>query len=108
MLRKCLAMLLGTYALGLPAYLAASPAGHDVPLAAVPSLDVPRYMGRWYEIAKYPNRFQKKCVGDTKAEYSLQPDGNLQVINRCRMEDGQFDEAIGAARQIGDQWWLAI
>jgi len=61
-------------------------------------------MGRWFEIAKYPNRFQKKCVGNTTAEYSLQPDGNLQVINRCRMEDGQFDEAIGAARQIGDQW----
>lgn len=103
MLKNWLAMLLGTYALGLSAQPAASPTGADGPLATIPSLDVPRYMGRWYEIAKYPNRFQKKCVGDTTAEYALQQDGNLQVINRCRMEDGQFDEAIGAARQIGDR-----
>ncbi|KON81694.1 lipocalin family protein [Azoarcus sp. PA01] len=103
MLKKWPAMLLGTCVLGLSAHLAASPAADDGPLATIASLDVPRYMGRWYEIAKYPNRFQKKCVGDTTAEYSLQPDGNLHVINRCRIEDGQFDEAIGAARQIGDQ-----
>ena len=104
MLKNWLVMLLGAYALVLSAHLTASPAVDDGPLATIPSLDVPRYIGRWYEIAKYPNRFQKRCVGDTTAEYSLQPNGNLQVINRCRMEDGQFDEAIGAARQIGERW----
>ncbi|HJV25794.1 MAG TPA: lipocalin family protein [Aromatoleum sp.] len=72
-------------------------------MATIPSLDVPRYMGRWYEIGKYPNRFQKKCVGDTTADYRVQPDGSLQVINRCRMKDGQFDEALGVARQIGER-----
>lgn len=96
------AMLLVACIPGLSAPLTAAPAGNDGPLATIPSLDVPRYMGRWYEIAKYPNRFQKKCVGDTTAEYRLQPAGNLQVINRCRMENGQFAEAIGAARQIGE------
>lgn len=96
------AMLLAACIPGLSAPLTAAPAGNDGPLATIPSLDVPRYMGRWYEIAKYPNRFQKKCVGDTTAEYRLQPEGNLQVINRCRMENGQFAEAIGAARQIGE------
>jgi len=103
MLKNRLAMLLATYALGLSAHLTASAVGDEGPLTTIPSLDVPRYMGRWYEIAKYPNRFQKKCVGDTTAEYSLEPDGKLQVINRCRIEDGQFDEAVGAARQIGDR-----
>ena len=86
-----------------PAAQAAPPTDGSAPAAmeTVPSLDVPRYMGRWYEIAKYPNRFQKKCVADTSAEYSLLPDGNVRVINRCRLENGAFDEAIGAARQIG-------
>ncbi len=71
------------------------------PLATIAALDIPRYMGRWYEIAKYPNGFQKKCVGDTRAEYRLQPEGTVQVINRCRMDNGEWNEAVGLARQIG-------
>lgn len=71
-------------------------------LTPIASLDVPRYMGTWYEIAKYPNSFQKKCVADTRADYSLRPDGKLQVINRCRMANGEVNEAIGAARQLGE------
>lgn len=71
------------------------------PLTTVASLDVQRYMGTWYEIAKYPNWFQKKCVAETRAEYRLQVGGSVQVINRCRRENGDIDEAIGEARQIG-------
>jgi apolipoprotein D and lipocalin family protein len=71
------------------------------PLVTVPSLDVERYMGTWYEIAKYPNRFQKQCVADTRAEYSLMPDGRVQVINRCRLESGEFESANGVARLVG-------
>jgi apolipoprotein D and lipocalin family protein len=67
----------------------------------IPSLDVPRYMGTWYEIAKYPNRFQKKCAGSTTATYRLRPDKTVEVINRCRRADGRFDQATGTARQIG-------
>jgi apolipoprotein D and lipocalin family protein len=70
-------------------------------LATIDSLDVPRYLGAWYEIAKYPNRFQKQCDGFTTAHYSLQPDRSIQVINRCRRADGAIDEAVGSARQIG-------
>jgi apolipoprotein D and lipocalin family protein len=70
-------------------------------LAAIDSLDVPRYLGAWYEIAKYPNRFQKQCDGFTTAHYSLQPDRSIQVINRCRRADGRYDEAVGSARQLG-------
>lgn len=71
-------------------------------LAPIAALDVPRYLGRWYEIAKYPNSFQKKCVANTQAHYRLLGEGELQVVNRCRLEDGQTSEALGAARQQGD------
>jgi len=77
-------------------------ASEPPPLTTVAALDVPRYMGRWYEIAKYPNRFQRKCVADTSAEYKLEPDGRVKVINRCRMENGEWNEAVGIARQVGD------
>lgn len=70
-------------------------------LSTIAALDVPRYMGTWFEIAKFPNWFQKKCTGGTKAEYSLKKDGMLQVINRCRLASGEMSEAIGEARQIG-------
>jgi apolipoprotein D and lipocalin family protein len=71
------------------------------PLATIAALDVPRYMGTWYEIAKFPNRFQKKCAGFTQARYSALDDGTLQVVNRCRTANGETEEAIGAARQVG-------
>lgn len=70
-------------------------------LTTIPALDVTRYMGAWYEIAKYPNWFQKKCTGGTRADYSLIGDGRVQVINRCRIAGGDLTETIGVARQIG-------
>lgn len=72
-------------------------------LQTVERLDVQRYLGVWHEIAKFPNWFQRKCVGDTSAEYSVLAAGRLQVLNRCRLADGQFDQAIGEARQLGGE-----
>ena len=71
------------------------------PLATIPSLDVKRYMGTWYEIAKFPNSFQKKCSGFTTATYSVREDGRVDVVNRCRRADGSLDVAEGVARQPG-------
>lgn len=71
------------------------------PLATIPSLDVPRYLGTWYEIAKYPNRFQRECKSATSAQYSKAGDGTLTVVNRCRRDDGSISEAVGTARQLG-------
>jgi apolipoprotein D and lipocalin family protein len=88
----------------LLAWVMACAAGWAVagePLTTVAALDVPRYMGTWYEIAKLPNWFQRKCASSTRAQYSLQPDGRVQVINRCKRASGEFDEAVGAARQLG-------
>lgn len=71
------------------------------PLQAIPSLDVPRYLGTWYEIAKYPNRFQRECKSSTAAQYSRASDGTVTVTNRCRRADGSISEAVGTARQVG-------
>ena len=71
-------------------------------LRTIPALNVPRYMGTWYEIAKYPNRFQKKCVKDTLADYALLANGSLQVTNRCTLESGEVDVVVGVGRQVGE------
>ena len=71
------------------------------PVQTITSLDVSRYMGTWHEIAKYPNRFQKSCASQTRAQYATQTDGSLQVINRCVTTQGDTLEAIGQAVQIG-------
>jgi apolipoprotein D and lipocalin family protein len=73
----------------------------DQTVKTIAALDVPRYLGTWYEIAKFPNWFQKKCIGNTKAVYIAKPDGNLRVLNSCKTANGETSEAEGAARQIG-------
>jgi apolipoprotein D and lipocalin family protein len=73
------------------------------PLAPIASLDLTRYMGRWYELARYPNRFQKQCTGAATADYTLLPKGTVQVVNRCPRPGGTVDEAIGEARRVGPE-----
>lgn len=96
-----IASLLGALALGACAEEAPRRQA-DAPPATIDALDLPRYMGTWYEIARYPNRFQKKCAGFTRADYALEPDGRVQVINRCRLENGETNVAHGSGRQLGD------
>jgi apolipoprotein D and lipocalin family protein len=78
--------------------LAAS--GDTPPVRAVPSVDLGRYIGRWYEIARYPNRFQKSCAGDVTAEYERREDGRVRVVNRCKRADGSLNEAEGLAKVV--------
>lgn len=105
--------------------LACRPAGP--PVTVVPKVDLARYAGAWYEIAKYPNRFQRGCVGAT-AEYTLARDGkSVEVVNRCRGDgNGGKERSIrGKARVVdpetnaklkvtffwpfsGDYWILAL
>jgi len=74
----------------------------NAPIKTIPSLDVARYQGTWYEIAKFPNWFQRKCIADTNATYKIKDDGNVSVTNRCTFENNEKGEALGTARQIGD------
>jgi len=75
-----------------------------VAIAAAPPatqdwVDLARYAGRWYEIARLPNRFQEKCAGDVAATYTLRPDGRVAVLNECRKSDGSIARAEGVARR---------
>jgi apolipoprotein D and lipocalin family protein len=90
-------LLLG--ALGARAFAGAGATGK--PLATIGAIDVHRYLGTWYEIARYPNEFQRKCAGGTSASYSLREDGRIRVLNRCRRADGGEEVAEGVARQVG-------
>ena len=82
--------------LGAPRPVAAQPP----PLSALPSLDIPAYMGTWYQVAWFPNRFQKSCISDTTATYRRTPQG-IEVSNRCRNAAGQIDSIVGLARPAG-------
>lgn len=68
------------------------------PLETVPRVDLDRYLGTWYEIARYPHRFQAGCVG-SMATYSALPDGRIRVENQCREGalDGPVRRATGVA-----------
>lgn len=72
----------------------------SVPNVPVPAVDLQRYAGLWYEQAHLPMFFQRKCVADTTAQYTPQDDGTIAVVNRCRTEDGSFNEAEGVARRV--------
>jgi apolipoprotein D and lipocalin family protein len=71
---------------------------HLPPLQTVAHLDLPRYMGTWYEVASIPQFFQRGCMG-TRATYTLQPEGTVQVVNACRRGDPpQLSQVTGRAR----------
>ncbi len=69
------------------------------PVRTVPYVDLERYMGKWYEIAAYPQSFQKNCV-KSSAEYSLRDDGKVNVLNSCIQKDGTVKDAKGTAKVV--------
>jgi len=71
------------------------------PLRVVPEVDLVRYSGQWYEIARLPNSFQKRCAGEVTATYTLWSDGRISVLNRCRGENGVDIQVEGVARLAG-------
>lgn len=70
-------------------------------LKVVERVDLKRYTGTWYEIASFPQRFQRGCTATT-ATYSLRDDGDIDVVNRCRINspDGSEKRAHGRARVV--------
>jgi apolipoprotein D and lipocalin family protein len=71
-----------------------------VPLATVPKVDLDRYLGRWHELARTPNWFQRSCASDVTADYARRPDGTVSVVNSCRRADGSVDRSEGTARIV--------
>jgi apolipoprotein D and lipocalin family protein len=74
------------------------------PLETVQQVDLNRYLGTWYEIASFPQSFQKGCNATT-ANYALREDGQIDVVNRCRKGslEGPEDVARGRARVVDPQ-----
>jgi apolipoprotein D and lipocalin family protein len=91
-------LLAVTAVLGLGALTLANAGSSGLPpLQTVEKVDLNRYLGKWYEVARLPNRFQEGCAGST-AEYALQEDGDISVINSCRKEqDGRVVQVTGRA-----------
>jgi apolipoprotein D and lipocalin family protein len=73
-------------------------AAGNPPLQTVERVDLARYAGVWHEIARYPNRFQKGCIG-SMATYTLRDDGEVDVVNSCRSEKD------GSPRQVKGRAW---
>ncbi len=67
-------------------------------LEVVPHVELERYLGKWYEIAHLPARFQEGC-SDTTATYTLSKDGSISVVNECR-RNGKLKKAKGKAKVV--------
>jgi apolipoprotein D and lipocalin family protein len=89
-------------ALALALHAATSQAQTPALVRTVPRVDLGRYAGDWFEIARFPNRFQRSCVGDVRASYARRADGQIDVVNRCRTAEGHT-EARGLARIVDNQ-----
>lgn len=72
-------------------------ASGQAPLTTVDHVDLNRYAGKWYELARMPNRFEKKCDRDVTAEYTREGD-SIRVENRCVKADGSLTTAKGKAK----------
>ena len=82
-MKKQTKLLIGVALLaGVGIFMACKPK-QNLPLETVPNVDLKKYSGTWYEIASFPQRFQKGCYC-TKAEYTLNPEGYVEVKNTCR------------------------
>lgn len=66
-------------------------------LHTVEKIELDKYLGVWYEVARKPMYFQNKCDRDVSATYTLNENGNIGVDNRCYTKDGQLNESVGEA-----------
>ena len=94
----------GTFYAGLAVCLfmmakgeAAHAQGMRSELKVVDHVDLSRYLGKWYEIARIPVFFQSGCAGGVTATYTLLAEGTVRVLNQCCADDGQKKQAKGRA-----------
>lgn len=90
--------ILGLASLVILVAASSGPKDKPLPVETVKEVDLARYMGKWFEIAAFPQRFQKGCHCTT-AEYELTAKGYVRVVNICRRggSDGKVSRASGKA-----------
>jgi len=66
-------------------------------VVAVPSVDLQRYLGSWFEICRLPLKWEDAEASDISASYSETADGRIRVENRCLDKDGKPERSIGVA-----------
>lgn len=71
------------------------------PVQVVPSVNLDRYMGQWFEVARLPNEYQEECLSDVRATYVRRDDGEIDVLNQCRTAEG-LQDARGVARLVDE------
>ena len=86
--------------LAISLFAAMTVAGQGTGVQTVQSVDLDRYSGKWYEVARYPNKFQKDCIGNVTATYSRQPNGRIEVLNECLKSGGKLNSAKGEAKIV--------
>ena len=113
------------YAIALGGILFLTSCSTTPPPQTVAAVDLQRYSGTWFEIARIPNRFQRRCAHTVTATYEPNPDGSIRVINSCRDKNGEFEKIVGKATVVensgnaklkvtfgglftGDYWILAL
>ena len=74
----------------------ASHSGDDLQPKTASNVNLKRYQGTWYELARLPMYFQRNCA-QSEARYSLLPDGDMSVFNRCLTPEWKWQEAKGTA-----------
>ena len=96
-------ILIAWACLALAACVAGPVGNREVPEPAK-AVDLQRYLGRWYEFARYENAFEKDCEAVT-ADYALRPDGKVSVRNSCHEATvrGPLKVADGVAVRAGDR-----
>jgi apolipoprotein D and lipocalin family protein len=118
---KAVKLLLLLFGIAVPVALVRAARRDIPPLTVEPSVDLARYAGKWYEVARLPNWFERNCSGEITATYTLRADGRIDVLNQCGPKS-----ARGVARRAsrsgpntrlkvtffwpfsGDYWILAL
>ena len=78
------------------------------PLSTAQNVITEKYLGKWYEIARYPNSFETNCIKVT-AQYRLKKDGNIEVLNSCiNSKTNKLKVAKGSAKFVSNNNVLAV
>jgi lipocalin len=78
----------------------------SVDLTPLANVDLPRYIGQWYEIARFDHWFERGMT-HTKASYTTREDGDIQVVN-TGLKDGKIKTSTGKAKRTDQHGLLRV